>query len=420
MRLIQWQGENPSKSSLQLGITILTYSVMSASRIHRYIIRETAVPMGLGLIIFTFVLLVGRILKLVEMVINKGVPFIEIAKLFLYLLPSFLVITIPLAFLLGVLLGFGRLSTDSETVALKSSGISLYEMIKPVILLSLTVCLIMGSLTLFAEPAGKLAFRNQVFQIATKRATIGIQPRVFNDEFDGLVIYTNEIENHTGKMQGVFISDEQVGTTPSIILAKSGRVVPDQDTHTLTLRLENGAIHRKPTKKEEEIYQIIGFTSYDINLNMGQQLPNAEARPKKESEMTLAELKKLRETATLEFDRNLFTIEFHKRFILPLAPIIFALIGVPLGIQSSRSGRGGGFALGLVIFLVYYILFSFAETLADEGGLPPIATLWIPNLLFLTGGIYLLHLAAMEKRLALLDLLTEVFHQFKKRIGRKE
>ena len=104
---------------------------MPAIRIHRYILKEIAVPTGLGMLILTFVLFMGRILKLAEMVINKGVPLGEIGKLFAFLLPNFLVITLPLAFLLGVLLGFGRLSADSEIVALKSSGISLYGMLQP-------------------------------------------------------------------------------------------------------------------------------------------------------------------------------------------------------------------------------------------------------------------------------------------------
>jgi lipopolysaccharide export system permease protein len=393
---------------------------MSISRIHHYIIREIAVPTGLGLVIFTFVLLMGRILKLVEMVINKGVPFGEIAKLFLYLMPSFLVITVPLAFLLGVLLGFGRLSTDCEIIALKSSGISLYEMIKPVVGLAIAACLTTGLLTLFAEPAGKSAFRSQVFQIATNRASVGIQPRVFNDDFDGLVLYTDNINERTSAMRGVFVSDERVGATPSIILASEGHIIPNRDTLTLTLRLENGTIHRRPQDKGHDTYQVIRFTTYDINLNMVQQVADPEKRRKKESELTLAELREACQNASSITERNIFRAELHKRFILPLAPLVFALIGVPLGIQSRRSARGGGFSLALAVFLAYYILFSFAETMAVEGNFPPAATLWLPNLLFLTGGLYLLYLTAMEKRFIFLDRILEMALRFTRRSGRKK
>lgn len=393
---------------------------MSTTRIHRYFIKEIAVPASLGLLIFTFVILMGRILKLVEMVINKGVPFSETAKLFTSLLPAFLVITLPLSLLLGILLGFGRLSTDSEIVALKSSGISLYGMMKPVIVIALIACAATGLLTLFLEPAGNAAFRNQIFEIATNRASVGIQARVFNEEFDGLVLYTNEMDERRGIMEGVFISDERVGSTPSVILARTGRVIPQRETRTLTLRLENGAIHRQPTGEDQSTYQIISFTTYDVNLNMGQQMPSASSRRIKEKELTNAQILTARQNASTAEERNTYTVELHKRFILMLAPLVFALIGVPLGIQSHRSGRGGGFTLALVIFLMYYLLLSLAETLAIEGGLPPVPTLWLPTLLFMAGGAYLLHLEATERRLAWLDRLLEIPLRMKRRLGNKE
>ena len=163
---------------------ILTCATMSNPRINRYILREITIPMGLALSIFTFVLLMGRILKLVELVINKGVPPADIARLFLCLMPSFLIVTLPLSFLLGVMLGFGRLSSDREIMACKASGISLYQLAFPVILLALLTCLGNASLTLMIRPASETAFREQLFKISASRASIAIQPNVFNDSFD--------------------------------------------------------------------------------------------------------------------------------------------------------------------------------------------------------------------------------------------
>ncbi len=385
---------------------------MFATRIHRYIAREITVPTLLGLIIFTFVLLMGRILKLVELVINKGVPAGEVARLFAYLLPSFLVITIPLAFLLGVLLGFGRLSADSEIIALKASGISLYDMLKPVLVLAVLASLITGYLTLQAGPAGNSAFRTQVFQIAASRASAEFQPRVFNDEFDGLVLYVSEIQERSGILEGVFISDERVGTTPSVILARTGRVIPDRSALTLTLRLEDGTIHRRPADKEHDTYQVIDFTTYDINLSLGQEDPNTTQRRRKDKELTTSELQEARELAQTPAERNSLIVEWHRRLILPTAPLLFALIGVPLGIRSQRSGRGGGFATGLVVFLAYYLLLSFAETLAVEGGMNPVVLIWTPNALFLTGSLVLLYMSAQEKQLPLLERVLAGIRRF--------
>ena len=215
------------------------------------------------------------------------------------------------------------------------------------------------------------------------------------------------------KWSGVFISDERVGGTPSIILARSGRIISDRDTMTLDLRLENGTIHRRP-RQQETGYQIVGFNAYDVNLNMGQQFAAQEKRPRKASEISTADLFRQRKDAVSEELRKI-TAELHQRFILPLSPLLFALIGVPLGIQAQRSGRGGGFAVGLAVFLAYYLLLSFAETLAVEGGWPaPI--LWLPSLLFLVGSLILLVRAAKEKRItSFISLLERIPRPFRRR-----
>ncbi len=380
---------------------------MSALRIHRYVAREITVPALFGLLIFTFILLLGRLLKLAELVINKGVPLQQIATLFGYLLPTFLVITIPLGFLLGVLLGFARLSTDNEMTALKSTGVSLYRLMAPVLTAALAASLLTGLAAMVVGPACKSAVRSQIFEIALSQASIDLQPRVFNDDFDQLVIYANAVDEQNGSMQGILISDERTGSTPAVILARSGRIIPDRAALAVTLRLSDGSIHRRPVGKTAENYQLVTFATYDINLNLGQQLPSAPGRYRKPSEVGPLELLDYIKTAETEAIRTSYRVEWHRRLILPLAPLVFALIGVPLGIQAHRSGRGSGFAMALVVFLLYYMMLSLAQTLVEETGFPVGPTLWFPTLLFFTGGSYLLHLSAQEKRLPLFEWATD-------------
>lgn len=359
---------------------------MSTIRIQRYIISEVAVPAVIGLAVLTFILLMGRLPKLVEMIINKGVPFLAMVKLFGCMLPSFFIITLPMAFLLGILLGLGRLSADSEVVALKSCGFGLYGMMKPVLLLAVAVSIISAVLTLWAEPASRAAFRSQLFQIATSRANVGIQPGIFNDEFDGLVMYVGSMDERSGEMTGVFISDERGGDTPSVIVARHGRIISDPKAMVLTLRLEDGTIHRKPVGKKQDTYQVIGFSTYDINLNIGQELGTPERRVRKRGELSMTALRRERDAATPGPARNLLTVEILQRIILPFAPLLFALVGVPLGIQSNRTGRGAGFAMALGIFLTYYVLLSFAKTAGIEGVLPPPSPCGCPTCCFSPGG----------------------------------
>ena len=368
---------------------------MAHTRIHKYVIKEISTPALLSLLIFTFVLLMGRIPRLTELVINKGVPAAEMGRLFCYLLPTFFSITVPLSFLLGILLAFGRLSADSEFVALKASGISLYTLVRPVLLMAVAFTLLTGWMTNVVEPVSKSAFRSMLFGIASSSASISVKPGVFNDEFEGIVLYAHGMDERQGIMQDVFISDERNSETPAVITASKGRFISNPDNYSLTLRLNNGSIHRRPEKTGLTTYQTISFSNYDINLDMEKQLSGSERR-RSRSELSWSELNKAIATSPKAESRYRLLAEKHERIVIAFAPLALVLVGVPLGLQSQRSGKGAGFALALLVFLVYYILLSFAGTLADKGLLPAAVILWLPNLCFLLGGAYFLHRTAIE------------------------
>lgn len=393
---------------------------MSSLRIHRYLSREISIPVVLSLLIFTFVLLMGRIPRLTELVVSKGVPTIEIAQLFSYLLPTFFSITVPLSFLLGILLAFGRLSADNEFVALKASGVSLYSLLKPVLVMAFLFSIITAWLTISVEPAGKAAFRSKLFEIASSQASVGIQPGVFNDEFDGLVLYTRDMDERQGVMQGVFISDERDGETPATIVARQGRFIPNPENYSLTLRLNNGTIHRRPTKEKKATYQIISFSSYDINLDIGKQLTPETQRARSRGELSWSELGQAYNSADNDRAKYKLSVEKHKRVAIAFAPLVFALVGVPLGLQSNRSGKGAGFALALAISLIYYLLLSIASTLAGKGTIPAEVALWLPNCCFLLGGSYFLHRTAIEQPMSFFSWLAPLIGKLKNIFSTKE
>lgn len=376
---------------------------MSTTRIHRYILKEISTPTLISLLIFTFVLLMGRIPRVTELVISKGVPAGEIFVLFACLMPTFFSITVPLSFLLGILLAFGRLSADSEFIALKASGVSLYNLIRPVILLAVVFVLLTGWITIFIEPASKAAFRGKLFQIASTNLSINIKPGVFNDDFDGIVLYSRGVDENLGIMQDLFISDERSGVTPATITAKKGRFITDPENLRLTLRLNNGNIHRQPVNAGLSTYQTINFASYDINIDTGATVSDQKKAPKR-SEMSWNELNKAITSNTSTSSKNRLETEKHERIVIAFAPFVLVLIGVPLGLQSQRSGKGAGFAMALVVFLVYYILLSFAGTIAEKGIIPGAIILWLPNICFLAGGIYSLQRTATERPIQLFNL----------------
>lgn len=387
---------------------------MSPIKINKYIMREIITPTLIGMLIFTLVVLMGRMIRLVEMVLNKGVPFSEIGLLLIYMMPAFMVITLPLAFLMGILLAFGRLSADAEIIALKASGFSLQQMLKPVFVVAIATALLTAFLSIYAAPASNNAFRSKIYDIATQKADIGIEPQVFNADFDGLVLFANKMDQKSGVIDGMFISDKRTTSTPSIITAKSGRILSDPEDFSLSLHLVDGSIHRKSTLHDKESYQVIDFSTYDINLDINQSLAPQGKRRIKEKELSLAELVTLRDQTKSFKRKQQLSVELVHRFVLPFAPLIFALVGVPLGIQTTRSGRGGGFALGLLVFLIYYILFSLTKTLAVDAGLSPYIII-LPTLIFLFGGGYMLNLAINERRLVFLDRVQETLLSFFKR-----
>lgn len=376
---------------------------MSASRIHRYILKEIGTPTVISLLIFTFVLLMGRIPKVTELVISKGVPAREIFMLFAYLMPTFFSITVPLSFLLGILLAFGRLSADSEYIALKASGISLYRLVVPVLALAVFFVALTAWITVFVEPASKAAFRGKLFEIASSSLSIDIKPGVFNDEFDGIVLYSRGVNENLGIMQDLFISDERNGETPATITAAEGRFIPDPQQLRLTLRLNDGNIHRQPANQDQAAYQTIKFNSYDINIDTSAVLDDSKRR-RKRSEMSWSELQQAIAVADDGKSRNRLETEMHERVVIAFAPLVLVLVGVPLGLQSQRSGKGAGFAMSLVVFLVYYILLSFAGTIAEKGLVPGSIILWLPNLCFFAGGVYFLHRTAIERPLKIVAL----------------
>ena len=382
-------------------------AVMTSYRIKIYITREVITPFILGIILFTFVLLLSRLLKLIELIVDKGVPFTEIFGIFASLMPSFFVITVPLSFLLAILIAFGRLSADSEIVAMKAAGLSLYQLAQPVIILSLFVCLFTAGLTLYAEPYGRANLRQQLIDMAFSKAAVAITPQVFNEEIKGLILYANKVEPETGQLSGVFISDNRMGETPSVITAQQGLIYPDKVSHKLLMHLEKGTIHRLQQQQDKDSYQLVHFDRYDINLSLTDQADQGDVKALKAQEMTTAQL--LKRIKQPDEEKKLdYTVELLERTILPLSPLIFSLIAIPLGIRSHRSNKGGGFAVALFVFLTYYLLLSMSKTMVIENGWPLLITMLSPTVMFFVLSICLLYFAAKEQQIPGYQLMTRV------------
>ncbi len=387
--------------------------------LYRYLLKELAPAFFLGLIGFTFILLTGRILQLTELFVNKGVPLGYIVKLLYFLLPSFLSLTIPMATLLSVTLAFNRLSSDNEVTALKASGISLYQMMPPVLVFAFFAFLATTLLALYSVPKANLASRALLYEVASTRANIGIRERVFNDDFDGLVLYVEQVKPKSFQWEKIFISDSRNPAELYTIIAREGEVLSDPQALAVTLRLRSGSIHK--LGRQPDSYQKTDFNTYDLRLYLKTGLKEKKSEEKNPADMTLIELSRaVQVLQSKRADVKIQWVKIHEKFSIPFACLIFGIIGVPLGAQS-RLGRGSkswGFSWSIGVFLVYYLLTNAGTSLAERGVVPLEVGMWAPNGIFLLLGIYLLVKAAHESPVQFLVWIQKAIERLRR--GPKE
>jgi lipopolysaccharide export system permease protein len=370
-----------------------------------YILKEILPVFLIGLMVFTIVLLMDKILKLIELIVNRGVSISQILMLLAFLSPSFLVFTIPMAVLLATLITFGRLSGDSEITAFKASGMSLYQLFLPISVFSVGAYLVTTLLVFYALPWGTVGFKTTLYKIAQSNADIEIKERVFNDMFEDLVVYVEKVPIQGKRMEGILIYDERDQGKLNTIFAQRGFLFSNPNSQEVILRLFNGDIHRFDPRTN--VYQKVKFDAYDLKLELAKVLGSL-GRKLQEHEMSIDDIKeRMEQKKGLGQDTTFQEVELHKRYAIPFACIVFGLIGVSLGIQPRRTGRSYGFVFSILVILTYYISLTASAILALRHTIPPFLAGWAPNLIFGGLGIYLLVKAAKESPFKPVVWLTE-------------
>ncbi|HIJ86708.1 MAG TPA: LPS export ABC transporter permease LptF [Desulfuromonadales bacterium] len=366
-----------------------------------YIIREISSLFLLGIILFTLILLMARLINLTELVVSHGVAIADVCKMILYLIPSFLIYTIPMAFLLAVLLAFGRLSADNEIVVIKACGISLFQVMPPVMFCACVAVLLAFGVSTIGIPWGNSSFRELSQQVLTKNIAGTIREKTFWDDIPGLVMYTDHYEEKSQQLKGVVIHDGRNQSRPMTIFARDGVISGASQSNALLLSLQNGSIHMAG---EGGSYRMVHFGEYSMTVGDREK---RTPQSRNESDMWLSDLKsRIDDPAIPATLRISYLIEYHSRFTFPCASFVFALLAVPLGIQNRRSGKSGGFAVSILIILFYYVMMSVAKSFPERGILPASIALWLPNLFFFSIGLYFLRMASMEQSLPRLRLNT--------------
>ncbi len=349
-----------------------------------YLVREVLLYTLLGLAAITIVLVTRNLLRFLDDLIGVGLSAGEVFTLVRLLATMLAVYSLPLAFLFGILLAIGRMSADVEITAMRACGLGLREITLPIAVLGTIISGFTWYLVFEVEHAAHRELHNVVKRLAARGAAI--EPGRFRS-IGPRVVYVRS-RGSSNRLEGIMVSDHSDPNRPLMVFAEYGRVSYDEDRGELLLLLENGDIHSDPPHDDERYHRISFLTfeyTFEVSALMGNEL--ARRRPREMSTRELREIVALAESGgSLEHlrkkDRVEYELQIQRRITSPLAALLFAFIGVPLGMRRTRSARASGVLLCVAVAFVYYAILSVSQFMALKRWVSAAVALWIPNLAF--------------------------------------
>jgi LPS export ABC transporter permease LptF/LPS export ABC transporter permease LptG len=355
----------------------------------RYILREVTANALIGMAVFTFVLFTQSLGRILELVVRNSAPLPSVAEIFFFTVPVALTYTIPMGVLIGILIGLSRLAADSEITAMRASGIGVWTFLR---IISIFVIVAWGLAIVngvYIAPKSQAALGRLQDRLKASQASFEIQPRVFYEGFPKLVLYVQDVKSaqHAAIWKGVFIADISNPSSPRITLAQQG-LLTSESPDTLHLHLTNGSTHETDSKNPDS-YQISTFEQTDIPIHVPQADDKQDSEPAPVAELSNPQLLEQAHKSK-KFLARWFLIEFHRRFALPTACLVLALVGIPLGLSSKKGGKSTGFVLTILLVFAYYSLSLVGVSLARQGKVTPWEGVWMADAIFLVFGIFLL------------------------------
>ncbi|MGB9363889.1 MAG: LptF/LptG family permease, partial [Candidatus Sulfotelmatobacter sp.] len=354
----------------------------------RYILREVSSHALIGAAIFTFVLFTRDLGRILELVVRASAPLPSVAEIFFYTVPLALTYTIPMSVLVGILIGLSRLAADSEITAMRASGMGVWNFGRVLAIFVVAAWLLAMGNGLYLAPYSLASLGRLEDQLKGSQVSFEVQPRVFYEGFPKIVLYVQDVHTAQGAAiwKGVFLADISDAANPRITLAHEGILVPE-GRDRLHLHLIDGSTHETDPKLADH-YQISTFQQTDIPLD----LPSTENKADEPVPVGLVSTGALRDYARRvdPVSARWYLIEFHRRFALPTACLVLAMVGIPLGLSSKKSGKSGGFVLTIALVFIYYFVSLIGVSLARQGKVGPMLGAWLANIAFFVAGAVLL------------------------------
>jgi lipopolysaccharide export system permease protein len=348
--------------------------------LYSYLTTELLAPFFASVLILYCVFFLVRLIPLLEVVLDLGIGLADFIRLFSYIFPHLLLYVVPMASMTGVIIGFTRLTNDRELLALKACGISLRRMLPPVALLAAGIALLTGWFSVRLIPAGEVAMRQLMYQLAKEKIDKGIKEKKFTEALGEVVIYVDETD-HNGAWRGVYVSDMRGRQQPNIIMAQNGRMQADISRMAVTIVLQDGTLHSTSGMDN----QTVRFRRYQLRIPLRPptKIDGDDVTQLSKSSMSQAQL--LTEASRPDAEPQdviTFMSEYHHRLAMPVGCLILSLLGLPLGLQAGPGRRAAGIPLGLAFFVLYYMVSTVGQVMAEDKAVPVPVGLWLSNALF--------------------------------------
>ena len=378
MNAVHWPA-----GSLSRFASVLEWRLLSMRLIDRYICRQVFSHALLGLGIFSFVFFVPQLVRLMDLVVRHSASWETLGILFLCTLPGIISFTLPMGVLVGVLIALGRMSADSELIAMSALGLGRRRLLVPIGIIAVGATLITFCMTTWLGPLSVRTFRELEERLRTGQASFQVAPRVFDERFPHFVLYVNDIDSASTRWKGVFLAGTDAKDVSRLTLAEEAIVIADRNEGKLELHLRNGSVHEF-SLNEPGNYSLSAFAERDLPV----EARGVEAGPASEPPIPGRTMRTLlRERGAGARDAS---VEIQRRLSFPFACISFALLAVPLGARPRRGGRAAGFLITLLLISGYYLTFTVGAGFARQGLAPVWVGIWSANVLTAALGLFLL------------------------------
>ncbi|MFH1198987.1 MAG: LptF/LptG family permease [Candidatus Omnitrophota bacterium] len=346
-----------------------------------YFLKEFVATLFLALGALTFVMMLGNLIKIADLIINKGVDIISVAKIFLFMMPYLLTYTLPIAALTAVLLSMGRFSGDNEIIVIRASGINIFRLIAPILTIGLILSLLLVIFNDRVIPYAQFASRKTLIDVGIKNPTAALEPGVFINSFEKYILFVYSVDQKRNRLGNVRIYEPQGEDKPTrTIVAKKGEFIAVPEKSIMKLKLMDGTSDEPDPENPANFYKL-NFKTYFMTLNLAQMRDKGKVE-KKPKEMTIKELQveisKMRKTGV---DPIPLVVRVQEKIVLAFSCFFFVLMGIPLAIITRRREKSINFAMAVIIAGIYYPILIGCEALALQSSvINPLFVMWLPNI----------------------------------------